>query len=43
MLTAFGELEDKVKGFDCGADDYLTKAFFYSRTYFAGSFTSEAK
>src|SRR5690606_16864343 len=25
MLTAFGELEDKVKGFDCGADDYLTK------------------
>lgn len=28
MLTAFGELEDKVKGFDCGADDYLTKPFF---------------
>lgn len=28
MLTAFSELEDKVKGFDCGADDYLTKPFF---------------
>jgi len=28
MLTAFGELEDKVKGFNCGADDYLTKPFY---------------
>lgn len=28
MLTAFGELEDKVKGFDVGADDYLTKPFY---------------
>ena len=28
MLTAFSELEDKVKGYDCGADDYLTKPFF---------------
>lgn len=28
MLTAFSELEDKIKGFDCGADDYLTKPFF---------------
>ncbi|MBC9797615.1 response regulator transcription factor [Sinomicrobium weinanense] len=28
MLTAFGELEDKVKGFDRGADDYLTKPFY---------------
>jgi two-component system OmpR family response regulator len=28
MLTAFGELEDKVKGFDFGADDYLTKPFY---------------
>lgn len=28
MLTAFSELDDKVKGFDCGADDYLTKPFF---------------
>src|SRR5690554_1275870 len=28
MLTAFGELEDKIKGFDSGADDYLTKPFF---------------
>ena len=28
MLTAFSELEDKIKGFDCGADDYLTKPFY---------------
>lgn len=28
MLTAFGELEDKVRGFDCGADDYQTKPFY---------------
>lgn len=28
MLTAFSELDDKVKGFECGADDYLTKPFF---------------
>lgn len=28
MLTAFGELEDTVQGFDCGADDYLTKPFY---------------
>lgn len=28
ILTAFNELEDKVKGFDSGADDYLSKPFF---------------
>lgn len=28
MLTAFSELEDKVQGYDCGADDYLTKPFY---------------
>ncbi|OJV55857.1 MAG: DNA-binding response regulator [Bacteroidetes bacterium 43-16] len=28
LLTAFDELEDKVKGFEAGADDYLTKPFF---------------
>lgn len=28
MLTAFDELEDKIAGFDSGADDYLTKPFF---------------
>jgi DNA-binding response OmpR family regulator len=27
MLTARGQLEDKVKGLDAGADDYLTKPF----------------
>jgi len=28
ILTAFNELEDKIKGFDSGADDYLTKPFY---------------
>ncbi len=28
MLTAFSELEDKVQGYNCGADDYLTKPFY---------------
>lgn len=28
MLTAFSELDDKIEGFNCGADDYLTKPFF---------------
>lgn len=27
LLTAKDEVEDKVKGLDCGADDYLTKPF----------------
>lgn len=27
MLTALSQLNDKVKGFDVGADDYLTKPF----------------
>ena len=27
MLTALGELQDKLKGFDSGVDDYLTKPF----------------
>ncbi len=27
MLTAKGDLDDKVTGLDCGADDYLTKPF----------------
>jgi DNA-binding response OmpR family regulator len=28
MLTAFDELEDKIQGFNSGADDYLTKPFY---------------
>jgi len=28
MLTAFGELDDKVAGFNAGTDDYLTKPFY---------------
>ncbi|MDW8466834.1 MAG: response regulator transcription factor [Chloroherpetonaceae bacterium] len=27
MLTALGEIDDKLKGFDAGADDYLAKPF----------------
>ncbi len=27
LLTAKSETEDKIKGLDCGADDYLTKPF----------------
>jgi len=27
LLTAKDEITDKVKGLDCGADDYLTKPF----------------
>ena len=27
MLTAKGELEDKLLGFDCGANDYISKPF----------------
>ena len=27
MLTAFDELDDKIEGFDAGADDYIIKPF----------------
>lgn len=27
MLTAIGELYDRIEGLDCGADDYITKPF----------------
>ena len=27
LLTAKGEEEDKLQGYDCGADDYMTKPF----------------
>jgi DNA-binding response OmpR family regulator len=29
MLTSLDSVEDKLKGFDCGADDYLTKPFSF--------------
>lgn len=29
MITALGELYDRVEGLDCGADDYLVKPFAY--------------
>ena len=29
ILTAKGQIEDKVNGLNCGADDYLTKPFSY--------------
>jgi len=29
MLTSLDTLEDKLEGFDCGADDYLTKPFSF--------------
>ncbi len=28
ILSAFGEIEDKVQGYELGADDYLTKPFY---------------
>ncbi len=33
MLTAFGEVEDKVLAFDQGADDYLVKPFHFDELY----------
>lgn len=29
MITALGELYDRIEGLDCGADDYLVKPFAY--------------
>ncbi len=29
ILTAKGQIQDKVEGLDCGADDYLTKPFAF--------------
>lgn len=29
MLTALGQLQDKIDGLDCGADDYLVKPFAF--------------
>lgn len=30
LLTALGELQDKVTGLDCGADDYMVKPFAFA-------------
>lgn len=30
LLTALGELQDKITGLDCGADDYLVKPFAFA-------------
>jgi DNA-binding response OmpR family regulator len=29
MITAYGEIEDKLSGFEGGADDYITKPFYF--------------
>ena len=33
MLTAFGQIEDKVQAFNSGADDYLVKPFHFDELY----------
>ena len=35
VITARGELEDKIKGFDLGADDYLPKPFWSNAAWAA--------
>ncbi len=33
MLTSLDSVEDKLTGFDCGADDYLVKPFSFQELY----------
>jgi DNA-binding response OmpR family regulator len=33
MLTAFGEIEDKLKAFNFGADDYIVKPFHFEELF----------
>jgi two-component system, OmpR family, copper resistance phosphate regulon response regulator CusR len=33
MLTSLDSVEDKIAGFDCGADDYLVKPFSFKELY----------
>lgn len=35
MLTAIGQIQDKVEAFDLGADDYLVKPFHFEEFSFA--------
>lgn len=34
MLTAIGQIQDKVEAFDLGADDYLVKPFHFEELFF---------
>ncbi len=33
MLTSLDTVEDKIAGFDCGADDYLVKPFSFKELF----------
>jgi len=33
MLTSLDSVEDKLTGFDCGADDYVVKPFSFQELF----------
>ena len=43
MLTARGKTDDKVRGFDLGADDYLVKPFQFPGAARAGACAAQAR